>query len=146
MPDKTLNAVLSGIPSLLYALFHDMKPPDIDVPLKATQAKVLLLIETLQGGTMTQFSHMAGLKKGSFTSVADSLIEAGYVERGSDPKDRRKVILRLTPAGKNVARQLTARLERHLNRKLSRLNTAERRELMELFAVISRFADKLKNI
>jgi DNA-binding MarR family transcriptional regulator len=144
MTKTTLFAILSGIPSVLYALFHDMNASATDVPLKITQRKVLIIIETLEGATMTHISHMAGLKKGSFTSVADSLIEAGYVERGEDPADRRKVILRLTPEGKAVARRIINRIELHLENKLSRLEPSQRRELMNAFMVLSRYADRLK--
>ncbi len=144
MTKTTLFAILSGIPSLLYALFHDMDASATDVPLKITQRKVLIIIETLEGATMTHISHMAGLKKGSFTSVADSLIEAGYVERGEDRDDRRKVILRLTPEGKVVARRIINRIELHLENKLSRLEPSQRRELMDAFMVLSRYADRLK--
>ena len=144
MTHTTLFAILSGIPSLLYALFHDMDASATDVPLKVTQRKVLIIIEMLQGATMTHISHMAGLKKGSFTTVADSLIEAGFLERGEDPKDRRKVILRLTPEGKGVAQRIIHRIELHLERKLSRLEPSQRRELMDAFMVLSRYADKLK--
>ena len=144
MTQTTLFAILSGIPSLLYALFHDLDASATGVPLKVTQRKVLVIIEILQGATMTHISHMAGLKKGSFTSVADSLIEAGYVERGEDPKDRRKVILSLTREGKVLARRIIRRIELHLEKKLSRLEPSQRRELMDAFAVLSRHADRLK--
>jgi DNA-binding MarR family transcriptional regulator len=102
------------------------------------------VIERLSGVTMTQISHMSGLEKGSFTAVADKLIAMGLVKRERDPSDRRKIILRLTREGDEVTQKLIQNAESHLERKLSRLDDSERRELMDAFAVLSHYAEKLK--
>ena len=68
----------------------------------------------------------------------------GLVKRERDPSDRRKIILRLTREGDEVTRKLIQNAEAHLERKLSRLDDSERRDLMDAFAVLSRYAEKLK--
>jgi DNA-binding MarR family transcriptional regulator len=129
----------------MHALFHDIGTAELDIPLNRTQRKVVIVIDRLPGVTMTQFSQMSGLEKGSFTAVADKLIDMGLAKRVRDPKDRRKIILRLTPKGNVVARKLIRYAESHLERKLSRLSDPERRELLDALAVLPRFAERLKN-
>ena len=93
---------------------------------------------------MTQISRMSGLEKGSFTAVADKLIAMGLVKRERDPEDRRKIMLRLTREGNSITRILIQNAETHLERKLSKLDETESRELMDAFGVLSRYAEKFK--
>ena len=145
MKDKKLIDIISGIPFLMHALFHDIGMAKLDIPLNRTQRKVLIVIDRLPGVTMTQFSQMSGLEKGSFTAVADKLIAIGLVKRERDPADRRKIFLRLTPDGNGVARKLVRHAESHLERKLSRLDDSEREELLRALAALPGFADRMKN-
>ena len=144
MKEKRLIDIISAIPSLMHALFHDIDTAELDLPVNRTQRKVLIVIDRLPAVTMTQISHMSGLEKGSFTAVADKLIAMGLVKRERDPSDRRKIMLRLTREGNAITRKLIQNAEAHLERKLSRLSNPERRELMDAFGVLSRYAAKLK--
>ena len=47
-----------------------------------------------------------GLSGAAITYVVQRLCESGYVRRGSDPRDRRKVVLRLTERGDRVVKEL----------------------------------------
>ena len=144
MTNARLIDIISGIPFLMHALFHDIGMAELDIPVNRTQRKVLIEIDRLPGVTMTQFSRMSGLEKGSFSAVADKLITMGLVKRERDPGDRRKIILRLTPEGNTVAQKLACYAESHLERKLTRLSDSERRELLDALAVLPRLAARLK--
>jgi DNA-binding MarR family transcriptional regulator len=144
MENDKLIDLISAIPSLMHALFHDIDLIALDVPINRTQRKVLIVIDRLPGVTMTQISQMSGLEKGSFTAVADKLIGMGLVKRERDPSDRRKILLRPTDRGAALTRILIQNAEAHLEKKLSRLDEAERRELMDAFSILCRVANKLK--
>ncbi len=144
MKNERLIDLISAIPSLMHALFHDINIIELDIPVNRTQRKVLIVIDRLPGVTMTQISQMSGLEKGSFTAVADKLIAMGLVTRERDPKDRRKIMLRLTREGNAITRKLIQNAEAHLEQKLSKLGNPERRELMDAFGVLSRYSKKLK--
>jgi DNA-binding MarR family transcriptional regulator len=146
LKEKTLSGILSVLPSLMHALFHDYEGTGLDLPINRTQAKVLMIVEKLQGATMTHLSHMAGLEKGSFTAVADRLIAAGFVERGRDPQDRRKIILLLTEEGRFVAHKIIAKVESHIDKKISQLNKTQRVELVNALEVLSKSAEILKKL
>jgi len=144
MKNERLIDLISAIPSLMHALFHDINIVELKIPVNRTQRKVLIVIDSLPGVTMTQISQLSGLEKGSFTAVADKLIAMGLVTRERDPKDRRKIMLRLTREGSAITRKLIQNAEVHLEQKLSKLGNTGRRELMDAFGVLSRYAEKLK--
>jgi DNA-binding MarR family transcriptional regulator len=50
------------------------------------------------GATAGEFAKATGLTTGAITGVIDRLERAGYVRRGRDPTDRRKVVVRARPA------------------------------------------------
>ncbi len=64
----------------------------------ATDLRSLDIIQRLDGVTAGELAREAGLTTGAVTSVIDRLERAGYVERESDPNDRRKVLVKMTPA------------------------------------------------
>jgi DNA-binding MarR family transcriptional regulator len=69
--------------------------------------------------------------------LLDELEAAGLVVRGVDPRDRRRYLLKLTPAGRRVldrARSAVEAAERDL---LAPLSPGERRELQAMLARVS---------
>jgi DNA-binding MarR family transcriptional regulator len=63
-----------------------------------TDLRCLDIIQRLDGVTAGELAREAGLTTGAVTSVIDRLERAGYATRESDPGDRRKVLVRMTPA------------------------------------------------
>src|SRR5580658_3859090 len=56
----------------------------------------------LGDGPMTAgaLARATGLTTGAITAVVDRLQKAGFAERAKDPADRRKVLVRASPAGR----------------------------------------------
>ncbi len=146
MKEKTLFALMSVLPSLMHALFHDFKGTGLSLPVNRTQAKVLIIIEKAQDASMTHLSHMVGLEKGSFTAVADKLIAAGYIQRDRDPQDRRKIILQLTSEGRTVAHKIIQSVESHIDKKISRLNQKQRVEWGHALKLLSKYAEIIEKL
>jgi MarR family transcriptional regulator, organic hydroperoxide resistance regulator len=85
------------------ALFHQMAAAKNG--LSITDSKTISTL--MQEGPMTagELASRLSLTTGAVTSVIDRLSAAGYVGRGSDPDDRRKVIVhvnhkKIVPMGK----------------------------------------------
>jgi DNA-binding MarR family transcriptional regulator len=69
---------------------------------------------------------------GTMTNRVDRLVERTFVDRSPDPHDRRGVLVRLTPAGKQAvdgAFETLIASEREL---LAELSEADRRQLVAL--------------
>jgi len=72
------------------------------------------------------------LASASMTAAIDRLERRGWVERGSDPKDRRARIVRLTAEGRKTIEALFPAHERDMERAAEGLSRAERQQLMDL--------------
>ena len=75
-----------------------------------------------------QYRHDSG----ALTRVIDQLAERGLVERVRRDRDRRKVELQLTPAGRETIETLVPLVVEKLNAALAEFSTEEVRELLRL--------------
>ncbi|HEX6996672.1 MAG TPA: MarR family transcriptional regulator [Gammaproteobacteria bacterium] len=66
--------------------------------LHTTDLEVLDLIYLRGPVSAGELAAATGLTSGSVTALIDRLASAGYVERGLDPADRRRVLVRVRPA------------------------------------------------
>jgi DNA-binding MarR family transcriptional regulator len=67
----------------------------------------------------TDWAERMGASPSSVTELIDGLVRAGFVVRRSDPTDRRKVLVALTPAGRVAVRGARIRGTKALARALS---------------------------
>lgn len=72
------------------------------------------------------------LTSGSITSAVDRLEKRGLVARGSDPGDRRARIVRLTPAGEVLIKDVFASHKQALDHAAGGLSKTERAALIDL--------------
>jgi DNA-binding MarR family transcriptional regulator len=73
----------------------------------------------------------------SATEVADGLQERGLVERTSDPRDRRVVILRLTAAGRRVRVEVDEARSAESRELFGRLPAGDRAALARMLRLLS---------
>ncbi|MDX1498288.1 MAG: MarR family transcriptional regulator [Woeseiaceae bacterium] len=84
----------------------------------------------------TGLARESELSSGAMTNRIDRLEERGLVRRGSDPDDRRSVLVYLTGAGRRaIDEALAVRLDA-ARAHLTRLGVRERRQLAELLRKI----------
>ncbi|MGB0507325.1 MAG: MarR family winged helix-turn-helix transcriptional regulator [Pikeienuella sp.] len=71
-------------------------------------------------------------KQPTMSRVIDKMVEAGTVERLSEGDDRRHVTVRLTPAGKALADELTAEAKAHEARLLDDYSHVEKLKMKQM--------------
>jgi DNA-binding MarR family transcriptional regulator len=90
------------------------------------QFRVLAVLGDLGRARSTRVARALGLDASSVTRLADRLVAAGYVARGSDPRNRIGVTLELTDTGQDLVTQVAEWRRRELTLILGRLEPDER--------------------
>ena len=96
--DPLAAAVIATVPNVMrHLLSHARRRPSW-VDMTYQQYNVLLMV--LEGElSQAEIARRLIVTAPVVTRLASALVEAGLVERGEDPSDRRSVRLKLTPAG-----------------------------------------------
>lgn len=114
---------------------HPLLYKSISRPLKhqssITPGGMFVLGSLKRNGTqsMSDIGKCLSMPKPHITVIVDKLIEEGYVERQSDPKDRRVVNILLTEKGLKDFEEIKLAISENLKVKLSTLNDEEQEKL-----------------
>ena len=85
------------------------------------QFRLLAVLADLGRARSAQVARALGLDASTVTRLADRLVAAGHVIRGSDPAHRSVVTLELTTSGRDLITTVAAARERELRRLLDSL-------------------------
>lgn len=77
------------------------------------------------------------------TALVDKLIEAKYVRRENDPKDRRVVRINLTKSGEKLLDEATKQRSKKMNKLLSYLSKQDKLELLRILEVLAQKSENL---
>lgn len=105
-----------------------------------TDAQYAVLAALSAAGEMSagELAEHERVQPPSMTRILASLVEAGLVERGGHPTDRRQVRVHLTEAGRGVVRETRRRRDAWLARRLAELTPAEREVVAQATAILTR--------
>lgn len=120
--------------------FHIQKLlADVGAPLdlSVTQLRLLGILRD-RNPEMLHLAMRLGLDKSSVTGLVGRAEKRGLVQRTASPRDRRAVIVTLTPEGRSITREAETQVNARINALLSHLSPAEREQLTMLVAHILR--------
>ncbi len=86
-----------------HATLHVLAAELAQLGLTASEINALANLADGHSRTMSELAAAAGTRHTTLTSVLDRLERRGLARRGSDPADRRAVLIELTPAGHHAA-------------------------------------------
>ncbi|WP_105616542.1 MarR family winged helix-turn-helix transcriptional regulator [Vallitalea okinawensis] len=115
----------------------------VDKILKKNQIGTVMMVGHNGQMTSTMLGKCLDMKKGSLTTLIDSLEEKGFVYRERDKKDRRKTWIRLTEQGQNYRQEKYRLLKQEYAEILSNLSDKEVQELHESIVKVVNIVDKL---
>ncbi len=107
-----------------------------DYKCNKNQHKTIMVIGNMGKITPTMLGKYLDLKKGSLTSLIDSLERMNLLERDIDPHDRRKTLLKLTEEGEIYFKSKNEELEAKLQHMFEVLTEDE----------LDTFINSLKNV
>ena len=71
------------------------------------------------------------------TSLADKMVERGYIERTQSREDRRIIVIKLTARGKKVYNKLDAIVHKYLEKKFNKLTISELQAFEKILQKVS---------
>lgn len=93
------------------------------------QFRMLAILAELGRARSSRVARALGLDASAVTRLADRLVTAGHVVRGSDPRHRSVVTLELTPSGERLVSAVWQWRQRELSRIVAGLPPATRAQL-----------------
>lgn len=96
------------------------------VDLTMPQLKALLLADSPAGASHGEIARALGVGLSTVTGVVDRLVEHGFVERHTDPDDRRLSRVRITRAGSDLLDGLWAARRERLDQAFRGLSPTDR--------------------
>ncbi len=88
--------------------------------------------------TLTELARAQAVRPSTVSRAVRSLTDMGWVAVERDPSDRRRVWIRLTPAGRQALRRLQRRAAARLGRRLATLSPEERALLAQAMMLLHR--------
>lgn len=122
------------------ASFQAFKRRVGNAELKPGRYAILSIIAARPGLTATELSRACGRDKSTLTPALKDLSLRGFVVRERSPLDERRYTISLTPAGKNLLRQLKLHARAH-DQELDRIVGPENRAAF--IAALRRIANAL---
>lgn len=114
-----------------------------------TKGRFMVLVQLYrvrkEGLSITEICNFHRVRSATMTGIIDTLEREGQIERVPDPSDRRKVIVRITRAGRELMEGFLPKHQENVGLMLSRLTLKERQVLLNLLEKlhqgIHRFVD-----
>jgi MarR family transcriptional regulator, organic hydroperoxide resistance regulator len=128
--------------SRAFAAVHQVHPSDF-------RALLHIFVAESAGAALTsgELRHKMGLSAGAITYLVERLIQSGHIRRDSDPKDRRKVILRYA-ADLDMASAFFSPLAAHAHAEMADLSDGDLKighlVLTGVITAMRQFLDELR--
>lgn len=105
--------------------------------LTGAQLNILNLLGEASG-TMTQsdLSAKVLIGKSSLSIVVDRMVQRGYIRRQVFPDDRRRVILKMTPTGRNLWEKVHPLYKKEVDATFGVIPTSKRQTLLDAMKVL----------
>lgn len=107
---------------------------EVDIP-------VLWEMSYKQACRVSELSREIPLSPSTVTGVLDRLVAKGLLERIPDPRDRRSIIMKITPRASDLVQRMRATFDKELETILSVLPDDRLQELMESTQLILDFLE-----
>ena len=103
--DKDPGSAILALHRATHATLHVLTTRLADLDLPAADINVLANLADGAGRTVGALATATATRPSTLTSLLDRLTRRGYLERQSDPGDRRSFVVVLTPDGLGAARR-----------------------------------------
>ena len=134
--NQLLEKALAGYRELVERLSAVHQPAFPESSVTMAQMRVLMLLSVVGEARMSDLWPKLGISLSSLSSLVERLVEADLAQRREDERDRRNVLVSLTPAGAEVLDNLQELGVRHLHELLALLDETGLRKVNETIELL----------
>lgn len=136
MESNAIGVILDRFVEGLFRLMLDHhRAQVVEMDLTVVQAQTLTLLREAPFLT-TRLAASLGISAPAMTQLTDRLVRKRLIERRQADRDRRAVIIELTPQGKQVVDRFRKRRSEVFGEALSRLNDPDRAEVIDALSKV----------
>lgn len=135
------TAVADELRPAVLRLARELRHETERLGVTARQATLLWLIRRTPGLSLRELAELERISPPALSGHVDRLERAGLVERVRSTSDRRRVELRLTPAGDRLQRRIRARRTTWLADRLERLSPEELEAVADALPALRRIVE-----
>ena len=140
MPEE-VDTVLRCYPQIYFACHRrHVRDEQAGAVLSAHQASVLDHLDEIENTSLFELARHMGVTPSTMSLTIDRLERGAYVTRERSTADKRRVDLRLTPAGARINRQQKVLEPDLVAAMLARLDAPRRRQALEGLALLAEAA------
>ena len=128
LAQECAHAVMQTVPVVMRAIRAEMRrngAPALSIP----QVRTLAYLHRSPASCLFHLADHLGVTRPTASTIVERLVRRGMVSRADDPRERRRVVLRLTPLGLQHFRRTRRATQKWMATVLSRLSAAELRHI-----------------
>lgn len=133
--DALTDAVLTA--SRLLVAVSARSIAAVNETISLPQFRLLVVLSTRGQQKVTELAEALGVNPSTATRAIDRLLEAGLVDRQTNPLSRREMLVSLTRAGHRVVRTVTRRRREEIAEIVARMPRTHRRGLVRALNAFS---------
>jgi DNA-binding MarR family transcriptional regulator len=107
-----------------------------------TQFRVLVVLDAHGPTRLNQLAARLDVASSTALRTVDRLVAAGLVDRRDNERDRREVVISLTPAGDDVVREVTSRRKHAIEEIAERMPVGRRQALVDALTAFAEAAEE----
>ena len=141
--DRHVRALLDAYPRIYFACHtRHVRDPQSGEDVSAHQASILDHLAEVDPLTMTDLAGHMGVTVATMSLAIDRLERKGYVRRRRDAQDRRRVLLRVTPAGVRLREAKSVLDPVRVEQVLGQLSPADREAALKGLELLARASER----
>lgn len=129
-PDACARAVMETVPAVMRAIRAQLRRRSASV-LSVPQLRALAFLERHPGACLFHVADHLGVARPTASVIVDRLVRRGLLHRAADPRERRRIVLTLTPLGSRHLEQARRATRLWMARALASVPAAGRRRIAE---------------
>ena len=135
--------MLAAYPRIYFACHtRHVKDPASGEDVSAHQASILDHLDEVDAISMTRLAEHMGVTVATMSLAIDRLERRTYVRRDRDPKDGRRVLLRVTPAGVRLREAKSVLDPVRVEQVLGQLSPADRDKALDGLELLARASER----